>query len=124
MNAQDHSSECRSRGFVLARFAARFSFIAPFAAYIIYIITQQSRTLSEAQTGFLSIVGLALGISILALPILGFISGIAALVATKHYGRKGIFGWAIAGTLICGLCLSFVVLIVIVVQHHYAHHTA
>jgi hypothetical protein len=124
MNTQSQPSDCQGRGLVLTRFAAKFSFIAPFAAYVIYILIQQSRTLTEAQSGFFRVVGLALAISILLLPVLGFVSGIASLVATKRYGRKGIFGWALAGVLICGLFLSLVVLVVIAVQHHYARHAA
>jgi hypothetical protein len=104
----------------LVRYAARFSFFAPFAAYMIYIIIQQSQALLEAQAGLLRIADLALGICVLLLPILGFIFGIAALVATKRHGRKGIFGWAVAGTVICSVYLLFVALLIVIVHHHYA----
>src|SRR5690242_18317300 len=98
MNTQNHP-EPRRTGFVLARFGAKFSSVAPFAACIIFILAKQSRSFSEAHTGLLSIIEASLGLFILALPILGLVSGIAALAATKRYGREGIFRWAIFGTL-------------------------
>jgi MFS family permease len=121
MNTPSHSAESPRPGLLLARYAARFSFAAPFVAYLIFIIIHQSRTLSEAQTGWLWIVSMALAVCVLAFPILGFIVGAIALVATKRYGRKGIFGMAVAGTVLCGIYILIVILALVAVSN-YAHH--
>ena len=127
MNTQNHPSVCQSGSFMLARFAARFSVIAPVAAFVIRMITQQSPSVSDARTSDLVIVVyLALAILAVALVILGIISGIAALIATRRYGRDGIFGWSLAGTLLCGVWLlyfAYYAIVVALLQFH-AHQAA
>jgi len=90
-----------------ARFAARFSVIAPLIAILIYVLF-----------GFLAVSGhvkfnasemIVVGLLSMLLILSGFVSGILALVLAKRNQRKGIFGKAIVG-----LCLNCLLLLLII----------
>ena len=87
------------------RQAATFSIIAPFAAILIGIVLQP--VVHGTRTAMI-----VLGLTSTLLIFAGLIFGIVALIATRQHGREGIFGRALAGTIINGL---FVLLIPIAV---------
>jgi len=91
-----------------ARFAARFSVIAPLTAVLIYVLI-----------GFLAVSGhvrfapiemIIVGLLPMLLLLSGFVSSIVALALAKSH-RKGIFGKAIVG-----LCLNCSLLLLIIVS--------
>jgi hypothetical protein len=78
------------------RQAATFSLFAPLVAIAISV-------LGEAPARGNRWAMLILGLTATLLIVLGLVFGVLALIATKRHGRQGIFGRAIAGTIICGL---------------------
>ena len=90
-----------------ARFAARFSVIAPLIVILIYVLF-----------GFLAVSGhvkftpiemIIVGLLAMSLILSGFVSSVLALVFSKRNQRKGIFGKAIVG-----LCLNCLLLLLII----------
>ena len=76
--------------------AATFSVCAPFLSFAVGIFLQP---LVRGERAAVIILGLLSTLLI----IVGLILGLVALAATKSHGRTGIFGKAIAGTIINGL---------------------
>jgi len=79
-----------------ARQAATFSVFAPLAAVGISILLQP-------QVRGNRIAMIVLGLTSVSLIVLGCILGVTALVVAKRRGEKGVFGTAMAGTIISGL---------------------
>jgi hypothetical protein len=81
--------------------AATFSVYAPFLSFAIGIFLQP---LVHGERAAMIILGLLSTLLILV----GLILGIVALAATRRHGRTGIFGKAIAGTIINGLLVLLI----------------
>ena len=79
--------------------AARFSFWAPIAALILNIVT--TAALADSKLGKL-VVGSFCTLFIVT----GFAMAIVALMAMRKHGRKGLFGYGVAGVLINGTILA------------------
>ena len=60
----------------------------------------------------------------LSLPLLGLLSGIIALVATKRYGHKGISGMAATGTVFCSICILIMIVVVMAARVYALDHAA
>ena len=91
----------------LAWLAAVFSVIAPFVVAFIYVVLF-AYLMSHGRTRIETIA--VIGMLPLVLILVGLVLGIIALVQTGRYGRKGIFGKALAG-----VCLNSLLLVAITV---------
>jgi uncharacterized membrane protein len=86
--------------------AATFSLFAPLAAFVIGVIVSPQMHGNRMAMLILGLVSTFLIIG-------GLILGIIALVATKRHGRAGIFRKALAGTIINGILVAFMVISII-----------
>ena len=85
------------------RQAALVSFIAPFASFGIGIFGQAAVQGNRMAS-------LILGCTTTFIILAGFGLGIIALFKMKKYGRKGVFGWAVAGVCINGFFILVMLL--------------
>jgi hypothetical protein len=96
-----------------ARFAARFSVIAPLIVILIYVLIGFLATSGGVKitpfTKFTFVEAMIVGMLAMLLILSGFVSSILALALAKRHGRKGILGRAIIGLCLNGLLLLFVI---------------
>ncbi len=85
--------------------AAKFSLYAPLASFCIGIFVRP-------QVHGNRMAMIVLGLTSMLLIITALVLGIMALVATKRRGRAGIFGRALVGTCINGLCVLAMLIII------------
>jgi hypothetical protein len=83
--------------------AATFSLVAPLVSFMIGIVLQP-------QVRGNRVAMIILGLTSTFLIIGGLILGIVALVATRRYGREGVFGRALVGTCINGLLVLLILI--------------
>ena len=91
-----------------ARFAARFSVIAPLIAILILVLL--GFLVVSCGAKFTPIGMIIVGLLAMLLMLSGFVSSILALTLAKRNARKGIFGKAIVG-----LCLNCLLLLLIII---------
>ena len=98
-----------------ARFAARFSVIAPLTAILIYVLFGFLTVSSHVK--FTAPEMIVVGLLPMLLILSGFVSGILVLILAKRNQRKGIFGKAIIGLCLNCLLLSLIIFPAILLPH-------